>query len=228
MNSYILVSQSEDYTSHTEKILKPFSIDPLDIKEMDVEVGGNITEVRKIIHSVSLKPYKSSHKAIIIHSAQLLSPEAQNALLKTLEEPPLDTLIILTTPDRELLLPTIQSRCVIVEDQTQEEKLTDKEIEKYYAEFLTMFKAPIGEKMAIAQSKSKSKEDAQKWIKHVTFALQKKLETGVTEEKDPKVLKNTAKALSVLSQCYIQLGTSINTRMLLEHTFLTLPKKIQS
>jgi hypothetical protein len=90
-----------------------------------------------------------------------------------------------------------------------------------------MFKAPLGEKMAIAQSKAKSKEDAQIWVKHLIIALQKKLEDGVTTDKDPKALANTAKALTVLTNCYTKLQTSINTRMLLEDTFVSFSEKLK-
>jgi hypothetical protein len=71
-----------------------------------------IETIRELGHFVSLiVPGDSRTKrVIIIDQAQLLSIEAQNALLKTLEEPPLDTVIIMTAPSIQSLLPTIQSR----------------------------------------------------------------------------------------------------------------------
>jgi len=72
-----------------------------------------IETVREIEHFLSLKVpgRQSDHsRAIIIENAHLLSHEAQNALLKTLEEPPAGTFIILTADNEKALLPTIRSR----------------------------------------------------------------------------------------------------------------------
>lgn len=71
-----------------------------------------IDTVRDIERFLSLKvPVNKSHnRAVIIENAHLLSLEAQNALLKTLEEPPAATFIILTSDSEQSLLPTIRSR----------------------------------------------------------------------------------------------------------------------
>jgi hypothetical protein len=73
-----------------------------------------IEAVRQIEHFLSLKvpgaAQATHNRAIIIENAHLLSNEAQNALLKTLEEPPPDTFIILTADNEKALLPTIRSR----------------------------------------------------------------------------------------------------------------------
>ena len=71
-----------------------------------------IESIRELEHFLRLKVPGDAHikRIIIIENAQLLGLEAQNALLKTLEEPPLDTVIILTAPSAQTLLPTIQSR----------------------------------------------------------------------------------------------------------------------
>jgi len=71
-----------------------------------------IEAVRTLEHFLSLKvPSSTAHnRAVIIANANLLSTEAQNALLKTLEEPPQGTLVILTAGNEQALLPTIRSR----------------------------------------------------------------------------------------------------------------------
>jgi replication-associated recombination protein RarA len=83
-----------------------FLISPVDNKAIGIEV------VRELEHFLSLKvptqaPY---NRVIIIENAHLLSTEAQNALLKTLEEPPAGSFIVLTTNNGLALLPTIRSR----------------------------------------------------------------------------------------------------------------------
>jgi DNA polymerase-3 subunit delta' len=79
-------------------------------KRKATEIG--IDAVREFIQrSANLPPYEGKRKVFIIDSADQLSPEAANCLLKTLEEPPPHVIIILLTTDEKKLLPTVISRC---------------------------------------------------------------------------------------------------------------------
>ena len=73
-----------------------------------------IDKVRELEQWASRKPHSSKFKSAIIYEAEKLTHQAQNALLKTLEEPPKNTLIILTAPQETFLLPTIVSRCKVI------------------------------------------------------------------------------------------------------------------
>lgn len=68
-------------------------------------------EIDDLIDSVYKKPYESKKKVYIIRDAHSMTVQAANTFLKTLEEPPKDTLMILLTTNSNLLLPTITSRC---------------------------------------------------------------------------------------------------------------------
>lgn len=70
-----------------------------------------VDEVRNIIEEVSKKPYEGDKKVIIIHRGEKLTSQAQNALLKTIEEPPKGVYIIILSESLELMLETIKSRC---------------------------------------------------------------------------------------------------------------------
>ena len=72
-----------------------------------------VDEVRGIIEEVSKKPYEGDKKVIIIHEGSKLTVQAQNALLKTIEEPPKGVYIILLVESLETMLDTIKSRCQI-------------------------------------------------------------------------------------------------------------------
>ena len=72
-----------------------------------------VDEVRKIIEEVNKKPFEGDKKVIIIHEGHKLTAQAQNALLKTIEEPPKGVYIILLSESLEVLLDTIKSRCQI-------------------------------------------------------------------------------------------------------------------
>jgi DNA polymerase-3 subunit delta' len=70
-----------------------------------------ISQIRDLCHMLTMKPYGARQRVVIISDAQTMKPEAGNALLKLLEEPPDRTLLILTAPHSRNLLPTIISRC---------------------------------------------------------------------------------------------------------------------
>lgn len=75
----------------------------------------SVDEIRmQIVNDISLKPYSSKYKIYIVPDAQLMNPQAQNALLKTLEEPPEYAVIMLLTNNVDKFLPTILSRCMIL------------------------------------------------------------------------------------------------------------------
>ena len=72
-----------------------------------------VDDVRDIIEEVYKKPFEKDKKVIIIHEGNKLTIQAQNALLKTIEEPPKGVYIIILCESLELILDTIKSRCEI-------------------------------------------------------------------------------------------------------------------
>lgn len=81
---------------------------------MAIEPQGGILridQIRRLITTLSMKPFNDGYRVAVIADAQTLNPEASNALLKVLEEPPDATILILTAPQQSDLLSTIVSRC---------------------------------------------------------------------------------------------------------------------
>ena len=70
-----------------------------------------IGDVKEVMRQVNLKPFEGACSVIIFETADSMSEEAANALLKTLEEPPPQVMILLLTTNEEAVLPTIRSRC---------------------------------------------------------------------------------------------------------------------
>lgn len=85
-----------------------------------------IDSIREFIKKVYEKPVVSNRKVYIINDSNYMTKEAQNALLKTLEEPPEYVTIILITSNENMFLPTIKSRCTKIVFN----KLTDAELAK--------------------------------------------------------------------------------------------------
>lgn len=83
----------------------------LDIVEMDAASNRKIDDIRQIIDEVQFKPAKCKFRVYIVDEVHMLTPEAFNALLKTLEEPPEHVIFILATTEVHKLPQTIRSRC---------------------------------------------------------------------------------------------------------------------
>lgn len=87
----------------------------LDVIEIDAASHRGIDDVRTLRDAVKLAPVSDDKKVYIIDEAHMLTTEASNALLKTLEEPPSHVIFVLATTNPEKLIPTIRSRCQIVQ-----------------------------------------------------------------------------------------------------------------
>lgn len=85
----------------------------VDLYEMDAASNRGIDDIRELREAVHTVPFESKYKVYIIDEVHMLTKEAFNALLKTLEEPPAHVVFILATTEEEKLLDTILSRCQV-------------------------------------------------------------------------------------------------------------------
>jgi DNA polymerase-3 subunit gamma/tau len=83
----------------------------IDVIEMDAASHRGIDDIREIRDRVGLRPAKGLMKVYIVDEAHMLTKEASNAVLKTLEEPPDHVVFVLCTTEMQAMLPTIRSRC---------------------------------------------------------------------------------------------------------------------
>jgi DNA polymerase-3 subunit gamma/tau len=83
----------------------------LDVIEIDAASNRGIDEIRSLREKVALAPADARMKVYIIDEVHMLTPEAYNAFLKTLEEPPAHVIFVLATTEPHRVLPTILSRC---------------------------------------------------------------------------------------------------------------------
>jgi len=97
-----------------------------DVYELDAASNRGIDDVRALRDQVAYSPTKGRFKIYIIDEAHMLTKEAFNALLKTLEEPPKFVIFILATTEPQKLPATISSRCLVLNFQkAQEEEIID-------------------------------------------------------------------------------------------------------
>jgi len=83
----------------------------LDVIEMDAASNNSVDDIRELRERVGLAPVSGRHKVYILDEAHMLSPQAWNAFLKTLEEPPPSTIFVLATTEAQKVLPTVVDRC---------------------------------------------------------------------------------------------------------------------
>jgi len=83
----------------------------LDVIEMDAASNNSVDDIRDLRERVAYAPVSGRHKVYILDEAHMLSPQAWNAFLKTLEEPPPRTIFVLATTEAQKVLPTVVDRC---------------------------------------------------------------------------------------------------------------------
>lgn len=120
----------------------------------------SVDDIRaQINNDVAIKPYSSKYKVYIINEAEKMTPQAQNAILKTLEEPPAYAVILLLVSNVNTLLPTILSRCVVLNMKPVRDALVKKylmeelQIPDYKAEVCVAFaRGNVGKAKLLASS----------------------------------------------------------------------------
>ena len=142
---------------------KPNSISVDDIRE-------------QVNNTIMIKPYQGPYKVYIIPQADMMTPQAQNALLKTIEEPPEYAVIMLLTENADTLLPTINSRCVMLKLRNIQDTLIKKylmetmQVPDYKADMCTAFaQGNMGRAIMLANSEhfNEIRDEAVQLLKYI-------------------------------------------------------------
>lgn len=113
-------------TSVARILARELGVSDKDLYEIDAASNRGINEIRELRESVNTMPFESPYKFYIIDEAHMLTKEAWNAFLKTLEEPPAHVIFVMATTEREKVPDTIQSRSeVYLFKQPNREMLAD-------------------------------------------------------------------------------------------------------
>jgi len=176
MHTFFITSGSrESRLEYIQKACENLGIHPYDMhrlipKPPSLSIG--VSDVRIWQKKLSLMPLASPYTIGILPNAELLTIEAQNALLKTFEEPPLHTRIYLVSQGSATLLPTILSRCQVIHltnDVTEHGELNQKIITIILQ--LCDENISIGNKMALLDTEITNKEDAKTWITEAIYSI---------------------------------------------------------
>ena len=120
----------------------------------------SVDDIRQQLNNdIVIKPYSSKYKIYIVDEAEKMNPQAQNALLKTIEEPPSYAVIMLLTTNADSFLQTILSRCITlnlksVKDETiRKHLMSHYQIPDYQADICTAFaQGNVGKAIQLASS----------------------------------------------------------------------------
>lgn len=184
-----------------------------------------IAQVRALTSRLELVPYQSHFSVALIYDAHLLTPQAQGALLKTLEEPPVHAKLILETENAAQLLPTIGSRCQVIDLGTGESLTVEVQLQTL-KEIKHLFLARAGQCLAAIESLIKNREEAAIWINNAITALHQLLliqyegETANKEQFTFYIDLPSAKLIRQLLVAQAQLSVNVNPKLALDHVFL--------
>ena len=197
----------------------------LDVIEMDAASHRGIDDIRVLRDAVKLAPTKAKKKIYIIDEAHMLTTEASNALLKTLEEPPAHVVFILATTNAEKLIGTIRSRTTLIAFR----KATPEETVHSLTKVVKGEKMKIEEEViqSIAKAANGSFRDAVKILEQVSLEGKQFLEKGSVsgiEEFTDLLYKKDVNGLLLAVRRFVAGGVS--TESLLTETLAQIEKDI--
>lgn len=162
------------------------------------KVGSiGIDDIRQqLINDIQIKPYHSRYKIYIIDEAEKLTVQAQNTLLKTIEEPPEYGIIILLTTNADVFLQTVLSRCVRINFKPVSDDLVEQFIKEHYnisnyeIQFATAFaQGNIGRAITVIESQD-FKQIKESVLKIVQYAKEMTTTQVLAEVKNAMNYKN--------------------------------------
>lgn len=209
---YISESRNNLVVQSINKLFDGASLDNNpDFIILENETSLKIDDIRKLQKNISLRPYKYQYKVIWIKDAHNLTIPAQQALLKTLEEPPADSFIFLSVDKKESLLPTILSRCQIRQiDQVA--IAIGVELENISSVIL---KSSPGQKLIFADQNARTKAQASAFCESQIYYWQREL----IHQKN----KQIGNFIKLLYQTQSMLKVNVNPSLAIGNLLLSYP-----
>jgi len=218
VHSYVIVTNDKSRLNDKLSELIPFEDHESspDFLRLDEEGSLGIDAIRDVQKFLSLKPYKESVKVVHVLEAGRLTPPAQQAFLKTLEEPPDNSLLILSLVNESLLLPTIISRCEVIRltpDNGKEEldRKKREEISKLISEVVSL---GVGDRALKAQEYAFPKTKALDFLSDLIAYFRAELKNNPN--------KNCLHNLKLANKAHDRLVKNVDPRLTLEHLFINL------
>lgn len=227
MDSLLIVGgDSEQRKQRALDLAKENNVFKLDVLILSPNEAGSIgiEEVRNFRNSLFLKSMGGKTKLAIILNFEKATSVAQNAFLKTLEEPPDHTIIVLTSPNADLLLPTIISRCQVIQ-LTNKQSLRPtglQELEVIGKQLEVAAGGSVGERLLLAETVGKTREEVTATLSDLIIAAREIMIDSITNARGSQTILNPA-LIKALQKTHTLLATTqVNPRLALETLFLNL------
>lgn len=215
MQSFIICSRSSTTRdTYITNVLSQKKVSAFDIVRVSGQTSLGIEDIRTLQKQLYLKPLKGQEKAIVLEEAHTLTVEAQNALLKVLEEPPPHVLFFLSAYTADSLLPTILSRCNLIQLIDQPVILSDLQKAVIEEDILLLISESIPTRLFLAEKISLQKDD---WLTKSIYLLRENMMSSTNTNSMRQlahILYQLQEALRLLTT------TNSNPRLILEHYFL--------
>ncbi len=225
MHTYLLIGTNrEERDKQIADILKKYSISHFDQTIISQEQSIGIEKIRQIQKTLSVSTAASQNRAIIIYNFETATLDAQNALLKTLEEPPRNTFLILSGTSEEKIIPTILSRAFIIRSAKTSDAVNTSP-ENQTLEILRVLKEDSASARIIhAQIIGKDKESIKTFLKDSIFGLRHMMLDSYKASSVPFTPLYLATLLRKFDQAHDFVKRNINAKLTLEVLFLSLPR----
>lgn len=219
----IVIAETEDQRKvYIARELASLNISPADIVNLeladDKELIG-ISQVRDFTRQMILSPMASGSRVGVISSAQLLTIEAQNALLKIIEEPPKNALFILGSHASDALLPTVISRCQIIQIPDQSQSPGNDQIAPT-TQIESLISSSPGAILRIVQSIVSDRNATKRWTIAAIHTTRDLLLSELSGGKNPQRLHLLRRTIQALENARKELSANVTPKLVLEHAFL--------
>lgn len=200
---------AEDFLGHT-------TINHPDFILVEAQKSIQISQIRQLQQRLQLKPYSGKVKVALINEADLLTLPAQHSLLKTLEEPPENSIIILTAQTKEFLLTTIISRCFLV-SLSEKTPVLDEETAVQQQEITQkILSSTPGERILLAEKYVYNKDQAVDFCSGQLFFWRSRL-------REKKSLQ-AVQAIRLIQASLRFLKANVNPRLVVANLLISYPE----
>lgn len=225
MESILIVGGTkEERKQKAIAIVQKYKISPFDRLVLEPESPARyigIDQIRTLRGRLVLRPFNSTYKMALLLDFEKSTEEAQNAFLKTLEEPPRNTIIVLTSPNMDLLLPTIVSRCQIISLPTTVYGLPKDQLSIANSQFSILLNGGVGERLKLAESMGKTRENAISGLTDMIIAGRQNLIDKVLKDDADYLTSQYLNILISLQKTHTLVSTTnVSPRLTLENCFL--------
>jgi hypothetical protein len=219
MHAFLIVGSTTDKRQdEIQQRLSTWQIAPADVVNLVPEEEHiTIALVREFQKRLLLAPMQSPHTAGVISNAHLLTTDAQQALLKLLEEPPPHAYIICETETPDQLLPTIVSRCQVVRILDQEDAHDLTAAKKL---IISLLKSKPGEVLAEVDTHTTDRDEAKQWIRLLLGAARELLISAHLPQSPINSERITA-LIRKLQLAQGQLSVNCNPKLVVDRVFLS-------